>query len=986
MHVKFFRLWQKSSLLGLSLLVLGGASAQESEQTSASQDESRLLRDVRQYTFGGKRSGEGYFSHDGQHMIFQSERDADNPFYQIFLMDRGTGAVERVSTGLGKTTCAWIHPQGNQVLFASTHEDPEAKAKQEAELAERASGTEKRYAWDYDEHYEIYSRDLGTGGITRLTDALGYDAEASWDPRGEMIVFSSNRRAYGQPLSEEEQKIFDVDKSYFLDLYAMDADGGSVRQLTDVPGYDGGPFFSADGEYICFRRFSTDGATAEIHTMRRDGSEDRQLTRLGAMSWAPYFHPSGDYLIFATNIHGFGNFELYLVDSAGEKEPVRVTYTDGFDGLPVFTPDGKQLAWTTNRTPGKQSQIYLGDWDHAAALKLLNSETVAIPEAPAPAAFTPLASNHMLSPAITAADIQQHVMKLASEEFEGRLTGTHGEALATSYVADYFASLGLEPAGDNGTWFDTFDFTAGINLGPENALTPADSNKQYVVNQDWRPLAFSSTGTIADGGVVFAGYGIVAPAEGDFEEYDSFVHLDVTDKWVMAFRFLPEDVSPERRQHLSPYASLRFKATNVRDRGGKGLIVVSGPTSQVKEQLPPLSFDVSLGGTSVAAIAVADSVAQDLLTASGNDLETLQQGLDDGSMQMGFELEGVALGATIALEKERRTGRNVVARLETGLEGGAVAVGAHVDHLGRGGTSSSLSDSGDTDAIHYGADDNASGVAGMLEVAALMVAEQAAGRFAPKRDVLFMAWSGEELGLLGSDHYVKELAEATGGESIASAVSSYFNLDMIGRLRSKLVISGAGSSSIWFDEVERANAAVGLPVAMQTDSYLPTDATSFYLKQVPIFSAFTGVHGEYHTPKDRPELLNYPGAAQTSELLYRVAVSLAEADSAPDYIAMERPDEEEGRGGFRAYLGTVPDYAETDVKGLVLNGVTKGAPADKAGLKAGDVIVELAGKTVENIYDYTYAIQALKIGEEVKVIVERGGERVELRVTPESRQ
>lgn len=971
--------------IGAGLLALAGPLAGAQEGPSPAEAESRLLDNVRQYTFEGRRTGEGYFSQDGSQMVFQSERQDDNPFYQIYLMDRGDGSVQRVSPGTGKTTCAWIHPDGGKVLFASTHEDPEAKAKQERKLKDRAEGKEERYSWDYDKHYELYVRDLESGDLTRLTDAMGYDAEASWDPQGETIVFSSNRAAYERELSTEEQERLAVDKSYFLDLYAMDSDGSNVRRLTDTPGYDGGPFFSADGEYICWRRFSEDGATAEIYTMRRDGTGERQLTNLDAMSWAPYFHPSGEYLIFATNIHGFGNFELYLVDAAGEKEPVRVTYTDGFDGLPVFTPDGGQLAWTSNRTPREQSQIFLADWDHEAALRLLSGDDVPPQAAPETPGFTPLPADHTRVPAITAEDIQQHVVELASEKYEGRMTGTEGERLATAYVADFFEQLGLEPAGDDGSYFDEFEFTAGINLGPENALAVTGVDGDYTVGEDWQPLAFSSTGEFESAGVVFAGYGIVAPASDEFDEYDSFVHLDVEDKWVMVLRFMPEGITPGHRQHLARYARLRFKATNVRDRGGKGLIVVSGPTSQVKEQLAPLAFDVSLGGTSVAAISVTDALAQDLLAPSGKDLEALQKALDDGSPRMGFELEGVTLGARVALEKERRIGRNVLAKLlADGANGGAVAIGAHVDHLGRGGSSSSMAAEADPDAIHYGADDNASGVAGVLEIAAKMQAAKAAGEFAPKRDVLFAAWSGEELGLLGSDHFAKELAGD--GERISDAISSYFNLDMIGRLESKLLVSGAGSSSIWYGAVERANATLGLPIAMQTDSYLPTDATSFYLKEVPIFSVFSGVHSEYHTPEDTADRLNYPGAADTSRLVYRVARDLAEREQAPDYVAMERPEEEEGRGGMRAYLGTVPDYAETEVKGLVLNGVTSGAPADKAGLKAGDIIVELAGRTVENIYDYTYAIQALKIGEEVNVVVERDGEQVELPITPASRQ
>jgi len=964
---------------------LPGISAVADEAAPENQ-EAQLLSNTRQLTFAGKRSGEGYFSADGRHMVFQSERLAENPFYQIYLLDRETGDVSQVSTGAGKTTCAWIHPDGGRVLFASTHDDPEAGAKQEAELADRAAGKEKRYSWDYDEHYELYVRDLESKELTRLTDALGYDAEGAWDPQGEMIVFASNRHAYTDTLSEDDAKRFALDKSYFLDIYTMDSNGGSVRRLTDSPGYDGGPFFSADGAYICWRRFSEDGATAEIHTMRRDGTGERQLTRLGAMSWAPYFHPSGDYLIFATNVHGFDNFELYLVDAAGEGEPVRVTYTDGFDGLPVFTPDGTQLAWTSTRTPEKQSQIHLAEWNHDAALALLAGRDVP-PQSGAPDAdFAELPDGFKLSKAIIADDIQHHVVALASDAFAGRMTGTPGEVLATEYVAEYFQSLGLEPAGDGGSYFNAFEFTAGISLGAESAFTVAGSEKTYEADVDWRPLAFSDVGDFPASAVVFAGYGIVAPAGDGFPEYDSFVHLDVTDKWVLVFRFLPEDITPEHRQHLAPHSSLRRKAMTVRDKGGRGLLVVSGPNAEVKSELAPLSFDVAIGGTSVAALSITNATAEDLLRPAGKSLADLQSSLDDGSVQMGFTLEGVQAGAHVALNKERRTGRNVIAVLRAeNPVGGAVAIGAHVDHLGAGTTGGSLAEGGENSGIHYGADDNASGVAGMLEVAARLVADGEAGRFAPKRDVIFAAWSGEELGLLGSDHYVKELAAAHGG-TVADQISSYLNLDMIGRLRSRLLVSGIGSSSVWPDLVERANAPIGLPIALQKDSYLPTDSTSFYLQEVPIFSVFSGVHGEYHTPRDTPDLLNYEGAAAISQLVHAVTVALAEWDEAPDYVAMEKPADEGERGIMRAYLGTIPDYAETDVKGLAVNGVTKGAPADKAGMKAGDVIVEMAGKAIENIYDYTYAIQALKIGEEVNVVVERGGERVELKVTPESRQ
>jgi Tol biopolymer transport system component len=335
------------------------------------QTEGDFLQNTRQLTFEGKRSGEGYFSKDGSKMVFQSEREADNPFYQIYLMDLETGDQERISPGMGKTTCAWIHPDGSSVMFASTHLDAESKAKQKAEFEERNSGRLRKYSWDYDEAYDLFAYNLADKQLQRLTDARGYDAEGAYSADGKRIVFASNRAAYSGTLSPADSERLKIDKQYFMDLYLADADGSNVKQITSVPGYDGGPFFSADGSQICWRRFDEKGMTAEIWVMKSDGSEQRQVTKLGAMSWAPFFHPSGDYLIFTTNLHGFDNFELYVVAAKGDSKPVRVTTTEGFDGLPVFAPDGKKLSWTSGRTTGKQSQIFLADWDDSAARKAL---------------------------------------------------------------------------------------------------------------------------------------------------------------------------------------------------------------------------------------------------------------------------------------------------------------------------------------------------------------------------------------------------------------------------------------------------------------------------------------------------------------------------------------------------------------------------------------------------------------------------------------
>jgi membrane-associated protease RseP (regulator of RpoE activity) len=256
-----------------------------------------------------------------------------------------------------------------------------------------------------------------------------------------------------------------------------------------------------------------------------------------------------------------------------------------------------------------------------------------------------------------------------------------------------------------------------------------------------------------------------------------------------------------------------------------------------------------------------------------------------------------------------------------------------------------------------------------------------------KRDVLFAAWSGEELGLLGSGNFIQSyLDRGNNSRGSARRIAAYLNMDMIGRLSDKLYLQGVGSSSVWKGEIERYNVAVGLPVVTQDDSYLPTDTTSFYLKGVPVLNAFTGAHRDYNTPRDTPDRINYQGTARIAQLMGSILASLAIREEAPDYIATKKPTGSSTRRNLRAYMGTIPDYGDTDVKGVRLNGVAESGPASKAGLKGGDIIVELAGRTIENIYDYTYALNALKIGETVEIVVTRAGQRKRLTITPESRE
>ena len=960
------------SLLLLSLAGLTGVSAAD-----------QYLAQARQLTFSGKRAGEGYFSKDGQRLIFQSEREEGNPFYQIYLLEFATGDVRRLSGGTGKTTCSWLHPDGAHYLYASTHADPASQDKQAAELKDRAEGKQKRYAWDYDENYDLYAAPLAGGEAVNLTHTRGYDAEGSYSPDGQWIAFASNRHAYTEKLSEEDAKAFALHPSLLMDIYLMRADGTEVKRLTDVKGYDGGPFFSPDGKRLCWRRFNTEETTAEIWTMNTDGSDQRQITKLGAMSWAPYFHPSGKYLIFTTNKHGFENFELYLTDAEGKHEPVRVTETEGFDGLPVFHPDGKQLAWTSNRTPDKTSQIFMAQWDHAAALAALGLAV----EAPATAVALPA-----LTDGITAEDIKKHVTYLASDALEGRGTGTKGEALATDYAAQLFASFGLEPAGTDGKWLHAFEFTAGVALGEKNALMLKGIETPLQVKKHWTPLTFSSTGEIKEAGIVFAGYGIEAPAGRDekgkaLEPYSSYFHLDVKDKWVLMFRYSPEGQSQDERVRMAQHSSLRFKALTAREKGARGIIVVSGPTSKANQQLVPMSYDASMAGSGIAAISLDDDTAAALLKTAGKELKALQEKLDTGAQEQGFDLPGVMLSATLDIRQERRTGHNVLGRLRAPASTEPpLVVCAHIDHLGMNGGADSLATDAQKQAIHHGADDNASGVAGVLEIAQALAAQVKEGKLTLQRDILFACWSGEEMGLLGSNAWLRDMAKATGDENakLTTKLCACLNMDMIGRLRAQTILQGLGSSDWWAGEIERRNAVTGLSLQTQQDCYLPTDASAFYLRGVPILNVWTGSHEDYHKPSDTADKINSDGAANIARFMMLVARSLASTADEPAYKEMKKPAEG-ARGGLRVYLGTIPDYSQEGIEGVKLSGVSAVGPAAKAGVKAGDIITKLAGKDIKNIYDYTFILGVLKIGQETDMEVLRDGKKETLKITPGSR-
>lgn len=330
--------------------------------------ESRYLANVRQITTGQARAGEGYFSPDGTTIIYQAV-PVDYPFYQIFTQPLEGGAPKLISTGRGRTTCSYFHPDGKRILFASSHLDPkldqtEAEGRKLAEEIKR-SGKRPRYQWDFDPHMDLFESDLDGKIIRRLTNQYGYDAEGAYSADGQWIAYCHDSEA-------SEAKPLTAEKAANPDIYVMKSDGTQVRRLTTAPGYDGGPFISPDGKWVVFRSDRKRAEYLQIYVIGIDGANEVALTDTEGVNWGPYWHPKLPYLIWSGADHSDPNarpnYDLWLAKyqvrdgKFSIEPPTRITDYEGGDVLPVFSPDGKRLMWTSTRTADRSSQLFLGDF------------------------------------------------------------------------------------------------------------------------------------------------------------------------------------------------------------------------------------------------------------------------------------------------------------------------------------------------------------------------------------------------------------------------------------------------------------------------------------------------------------------------------------------------------------------------------------------------------------------------------------------------
>ena len=574
--------------------------------------------------------------------------------------------------------------------------------------------------------------------------------------------------------------------------------------------------------------------------------------------------------------------------------------------------------------------------------------------------------------------VRAHVEFLASDKLEGREAGSQGERLAAEYLTRQLTRIGARPLPGRADMFMSFEFTAGSRDGGSR-VTLTNSNRTFSAPTDIQALSFSDDADLT-GSVVFAGYGLVVPESQNFG-YDSYATIDVKDKIVVVLRYFPEDTDEKTRAILARYSDLRYKAMAARQRGARALLVVTGPRSPNAGALVPMTFDTALAGSGIPAASISGAVAEALF-ASVKPLREVQEALDSGNPHVaGFDLPGVSLALKTAIVRERHTARNIVGYLPAtapvqGVDKPWIAIGAHYDHLGRGDRGNSLAAKEEASAIHFGADDNASGTAAVLAIAEALAKPDQPRR----RNVLIGFWSAEEIGLVGSSAFV------TTPPLPIDQFAAYFNFDMVGRMQNnRLVVQATGTSPVWGRLLERANVAAGFDLVAQPDPYQPTDVTSFNQVGVASLAFFTGSHTDYHKPSDTADKVNYEDLDRIVAMATSLARTVANTDEAPQFTKVEQPASRGSLAGVRVTTGTIPDYA-TEVKGLLLSGVVGGGPADQAGLAKGDIVVEIAGKTIANIYDYTYALELLRVNEPVKVVYVRNGEKRETQLTPAARR
>ena len=568
------------------------------------------------------------------------------------------------------------------------------------------------------------------------------------------------------------------------------------------------------------------------------------------------------------------------------------------------------------------------------------------------------------------------IKALAAPAMEGRGAGTKGIELAANLIERRYRSLRLQPAGVK-SYLQPFTVITGAKLKDGNRLEVDDgkSKRELALNADFVPFSFSASGDAA-GVVVFAGYGVTAPEFG----YDDYAHLDVKDKITVILRYEPAGFAAKSgNAGLTQHSQLITKAINARNHGAKAVILLNGNVGPGEEDL--LTKFGSVNGPENAGIAIVqatNAAANVWFAGAGKTVAEIQDQINASSAPTSFAFsDKLRISLTVNIEKTRATVNNVLAYLP-GKTDEYIVIGAHYDHLGYGNIDS-LAPS-QIGQIHPGADDNASGTAGVLELARLLAPRK--GQL--QRGILFADFAGEELGLLGSAEWVKEPTLP-----LEKAVAM-INMDMIGRIKDeKVFIGGTGTGATFKDILDEEKRKFPFHFEYSASGYAASDHTSFVGKKIPVLFFFSGLHSDYHKPSDTWDKIDAPDAAKLLDFIDDVALKL---DSASERVAFVTVKEDQptgpaasGGGGYGPYFGSIPDFGQEE-NGVKFSDVRPGSPAAKAGFKAGDVLVEFGGKPIHNLYDFTDALRRSKVGDVVDVQVLRNGKPVSASVTLEQRK
>jgi len=569
-------------------------------------------------------------------------------------------------------------------------------------------------------------------------------------------------------------------------------------------------------------------------------------------------------------------------------------------------------------------------------------------------AIAAFSCNRANNPEVTVEELQSQIKYLSSDSLKGRMTGSAGDSLSAEFIRSELASYGFIPLAGDG--FQRFNVTKRVLAGKENALSVG--NRDFLTGEDFTPMAFSSNGSL-NAEVVFAGYGF--NINGDSLKWNDYQNIDVKGKWVLILRADPE--TDDNNSPFIPFSADRDKALVAKDMGAAGVLLVSGLVYDAEDKFESLNAEGF--SVDIPVLRIKRPVADFIVSRSGNTIETLEKKLNQSRKPISFKT-GSEITAKAEIIKKASSTRNVIMVLQgedEQLKSEFIVLGAHFDHLGMGGPGSS-SRAVDTVGVHHGADDNASGIALMLELAEKF----ALTKGSHKRSIICVAFTGEELGLLGSKHFVEEH-----GIDI-SKINVMLNLDMVGRLNetNSLQVAGVGTASGLKELIYSKSDTSVIKLVLSPEGYGPSDHSSFYGKNVPVLFYSTGAHLDYHTPADTYDKINYEGMVKISSLVFSMAEELASSETRLQFME-SGPKAEVTRTARRkgVTLGIMPDFAGAIKNGLRADFVTPGKPAALGGMKKGDIITAINAKPVNNIQDYMFRMSQLKHGQTISVEVLR---------------